>query len=179
MANVRTAPVMTTLLKFSSVLLLGLCWTYAYAQTPQRTTATYADWTVSCSIAPNAGSKKTCAMVQSQTARGQSNPVSQVTIGQPTKNKSAIFFQVPANVWLQGGVTLVTDEAEPQLVASFAWCVPTRCIAGTKLTDIDIKKLRVQKKPGRLVYKNASQVDVLIPVSFSGFSEAMDGLLKE
>lgn len=158
----------------ATVLALGLS-SAAYAQTPQRTTATYGDWIVSCVMPPNPGSKKSCAIVQPQ-----SDPVSQTTISRASANEPfKLFFQVPTNVWYQGGVSFVADQSEPLLLATFRWCIPTRCLADADLTDAIINKLRAQKKPGRIVYKNASQADVSIPLSFRGFSEAMDALQKD
>jgi invasion protein IalB len=89
----------------ASLLTLVLSCAHAYAQTPQRTTATYGDWIISCVMPPNPSGKKSCAIVQSQT-----NPVSQISISRPTKNESLrLFFQIPANIWFQGGVWFFND----------------------------------------------------------------------
>jgi invasion protein IalB len=164
----------------ASILALGLT-AYAYAQTPQRTTAVYGDWTVLCVMPSNPDDKKACAMVQSNTVQGQTTPAGQITISQSTKNEPVkLFLQVPANVSFQGGVvSFVTDQSEPLLAATFRWCIPARCMADADLTNADLTKLRAQKKPGRIAYKNASQADVSIPMSFNGFSDAFDALQKQ
>jgi invasion protein IalB len=58
---------------FCALGLIVLSFGRAAAQTPQQTTATYGDWTVSCAVSPNAGGQKTCAVLQSQTISGQSS----------------------------------------------------------------------------------------------------------
>jgi len=146
---------------------------------PQRTTATYQDWMVSCVMASTPGGQKACEVVQSQTLEGQTSPVSQITInradgGGPFK----LFVQVPANVWLQAGVKLATDDKDPGLGTVFKWCIPTRCLSDADLPDAVIKKMRAQTEPGRLEFKDASQRDVVVPVSFKGFSDALDALSK-
>jgi len=169
---------------YESPFLIGavvvvLCFGQAGGQTPQRTAATYDDWTVSC-VTGQGGSKKSCAIMQSQTAQGQASPVSQVTISGATKDSPAkLFIQVPGDVWIPGGVTFLTDGAEPRLAATFILCASARCIAAAQLADASVTSLRAQKTPGRFVYKTASQTDVSIPVSFKGFNEALDALQKE
>src|SRR5258705_11730884 len=72
-------------------------------QEPQRTTATYDDWTVSCE--KPAQREKLCEVVHTQTIQGQPNPVGQIVVRRPSKNEPfKILLQVPPNVWLQTGV---------------------------------------------------------------------------
>jgi invasion protein IalB len=162
----------------ATILAFGLTFALASAQTPQQTTATYGDWMLLC-VTPNG--KKSCVIVQSQIVQGQTSPIGQVTISRPTKNDSLkVFFQVPTNVWLQGGISLTTDEpTHASLVGTFRWCVSARCLADADLTDSIVKNLRAQKKVGRITYKTASQADASFSVSFTGFNEALDALQKE
>jgi invasion protein IalB len=118
-------------------------------------------------------------MVQVQTLPGQANLASQITISRPTKNAPGkVFVQVPANVWLQGGVRFVFDDKEVPLLAPFRWCLPSRCLGDTDLNEVTVKKMRARNEPGRLEFKDAAQQDVSIPVSFKGFPAAIDLLLK-
>jgi invasion protein IalB len=147
----------------------------AYGQEPQRTAATYGDWTVSCVMAQPPEDQRSCEMVQSQTIPGQPNPVGQITLRRPAKNDPfRIFFQIPANVWLQTGVKFVSDDKESGLVATFKWCIPSRCLADADLNDAALKKLRARTDPGRVEFKDATQHDVTLPVSFKGFAPALD-----
>src|SRR5580704_119533 len=81
----------------------------AAAQIPQLTTATYDDWTVRCEMHDTV---KTCEMEQTSQIQGQ--PVSQIALGRPSKGAPfRIVFQVPINVSLPAGVTLVLDDKDP------------------------------------------------------------------
>jgi invasion protein IalB len=151
--------------------------TTATAQTPQRTTATYEDWTVRCDTHETV---KTCEMAQTVQIQGQPNPLTQIAIGRPTKNDPVkIVFQLPINVWLPAGVKLVTDDKDPGLAATFKRCIPAACLADTELKDDVLKKLRAATENGKLQFKDGAQQDVAIPVSFKGFGQAMDAMTKQ
>jgi invasion protein IalB len=157
-----------------AALLLGLSGT-VYGQVPQLTTATYDDWTVRCEMHD---SVKTCEIEQTSQLQGQ--PVSQIALGRPSKTAPfRIVFQVPINVWLPAGVTLVLEDKDPGISATFKRCVGNGCFADTDLGDDAIKKLRARSANGKLLFKDASQRDVTIPVFFKGFGPAFDAMSKE
>jgi invasion protein IalB len=121
-----------------------------------------------------------CEMVLAQKIEGQTNTVGQITISRPSKKDPLkIFFQTPANVWLQTGTKFVSDEKEPALVAAFRWCLPSRCLAHAEFNDATVSKLYRQTEPGRVEYKDAAQHDVSIPVSFKGFAPALDFMKRQ
>jgi invasion protein IalB len=152
----------------------------AYAQGPQRTMATYEEWTVSCTIAPEPSRQKSCEVVQQQTIPGQTNPVSQITISRSIKSGPfKISVQVPANVWLQYGVKLATDDKDLNVTAGFQWCIPARCLADSDVLEGTLKRLSARSEPGRVEYKDALQRDVAITASFKGLAEALDAMAKE
>ncbi len=78
-------------------LLVGLATSAAaQAQTPQRTTATYDDWVVRGEMR---GATRTCEMAQAVQIQGQSQPITQIAIGQTSKTSPMkIVFQAPINV---------------------------------------------------------------------------------
>jgi invasion protein IalB len=166
----------------SDVLLLALCGLAvgpAYAQAPERITARFDDWTVSCAN-PLPPAAKTCEMVQSQTMKGQSNPVGQITISRPAKNQPfKFFFQVPANAWFQTGIKFVAQPDQPALVADFRWCLPSRCLADVELSETAVSKFGSYTAPGSEQYKDAAQHDVSLPVSFKGFAPALEWMGKQ
>jgi invasion protein IalB len=154
----------------------------ARAQTPQRTTATYDDWTVSCVMDSGAGTR-TCEMVQMQTseeqAEGQARPVGQVTIGRPADGEPLkMFFQVAPNVWLEGGIKFGLDDKDIALIATFRWCLPNRCLADGVLNETAVRKMRVRTEPGKAEFKDAAQHDASTVVSFTGFAAALDAMMK-
>lgn len=121
------------------------------AQAPQRTTATYEDWTVRCEMMLGPPAQKTCEMVQTTTLQGQPNLVTLIAIGRATKaDPIKIVFQVPVNLWLAGGVSLVYDEKQPGLSAAFLRCLPVGCFAEATLADDAVKKLRARRRRGGL-----------------------------
>jgi invasion protein IalB len=149
---------------------------HAQTQTPQRTTATYHDWTVRCEVGPTG---KICEMAQAMQIQGQAQPVTQIAIGQQSKNAPMkIVLQVPINVWLPAGAKLIINEKDPGIAAIYGRCLPAACLADADLKDDQIKKLRGLSENGKLQFKDAAQQDVAIPVSFKGFDQAFDALQK-
>jgi invasion protein IalB len=147
----------------------------AAAQVPQLTTATYDDWTVRCEMHDTV---KTCEMEQGSQIQGQ--PVSQIALGRPSKGAPfRIVFQVPINVWLPAGVTMVLEDKDPGISATFKRCVGNGCFADIDLNDDTVRKLRARTANGKLLFKDAGQRDVTIPVSFKGFGPAFDAMAKD
>src|SRR5580700_11429028 len=73
----------------------------AHAQAPQRTTATYEDWTVRCETPAASPAQKSCEMVQTTQMQGQAAPVTQIAIGRPLKTDPLrLVIGLPVNVWL-------------------------------------------------------------------------------
>ena len=158
----------------ASVILAAA--TAAWADAPQRTTATYDDWTVRCEMR---GAANICEMAQTMQIKGQAQPISQIAIGRQGKNEPLkIVFEVPINVWLRTGVTLKADEKYSFISASYSRCLPMACFADIEIKDDVIKKLRALKTNGKLQFKDAGQQDIAIPVSFKGFGEAYDAMQK-
>lgn len=146
---------------------------------PQRTTATYEDWTVRCETRGTPPVKQ-CEMVQAVTAQGQASPVTQVAVGRAgPKDPVRMVFQLPVNVWVPAGVRFVFDTKAQPLAAAFKWCAPAGCFADLDLNNDLLKRIRALSTQGRFEFKDAAQRDVAIPVSFKGFGQAFDALLKE
>jgi invasion protein IalB len=142
---------------------------------PQLTTATYDDWTVRCEAHD---AVKTCEMEQTSQVQGQ--PVSQIAIGRPSKTAPLrIVFQVPINVWLPAGVTFTLDDKDPGVSATFKRCVGNGCFADTDLPSALANRLHAQTQNGKLLFKDAAQRPVTIPVSFKGFAAAYDAMARE
>lgn len=153
-------------LVLAAAMLIGAAAGSAFAQTPQRTTATYEDWTMRCALH---GAAKVCEM----------QPVTQIAIGRQGKSGPLkIAFQVPVNVWLPAGVRLTSDDGHAEVAAGFSRCVPAGCIAETAIKEGVIATLRTKKKNGSLRFKQANKQDVAVPVSFKGFGDAYDAMLK-
>jgi invasion protein IalB len=121
-----------------------------------------------------------CEMLQEEKLQGSPNPTTQVSIGKPSKGAPyRMTVLVPPSVWLQGGVRLVADDKDVTPTASFKWCIQSRCLADVDLPDDAMKKLRSLSNTGKLIFREASQRDVSMPVSFKGFDQALTVMEKQ
>ena len=161
---------------FAEAILTLVSASGAFAQTPQRTTATYDDWVVRCEMG---GVAKICEMTQSTQVKGQPEPITLIAIGRQAKNGPVkIVFKIPVNVWLPAGAKLTTDDNKDDVAAGFSRCTPAGCFAETDIKDSLVKKLRGLTTNGKLQFKDAGEHDVAVPVSFKGFGDAFDAMQK-
>src|SRR5579872_6853274 len=71
---------------------------------PQRTSATFDDWSERCEIHPGPPVQKLCEMVQFYQVQGQAGPLLQTAIGRASKTEPLkLVFGAPVNVWLPAG----------------------------------------------------------------------------
>ena len=149
--------------------------TPAVAAGPQRTSAVFDDWTVICSFP---GDKpKQCEIVSIQTMPGQNNPFGQISINHPDKNAAyKLTVQTPPNAWLPTGVKLMFDEKDDGAAATFKWCAGTRCLADGDVSKAVMKKIIARSLPGSFTFKDSAQNDISVPVSFKGFTQAMEAM---
>ncbi len=149
---------------------------------PQQTSATYEDWVVQCQTRAGPPVEKLCEMQQIAQAQvqGTTRPFSRVVIPHPAKGQPVkLIVQVPVNVSFRTEVRIVTGEADPGLSAPFAQCVPSGCFAEFELKDETIKRLGAITVPGKLTFADAGGHEVAVPISFKGFIQAYDALLKD
>lgn len=163
----------------AAIILLLLAPLAAAAQTaPQRTSATYEDWTVQCEIVAGPPPHKICELVQVGQAQGQT--VSRVAIGRVAKSDPfKIVVQLPVNLWLPTGVKIQLDDKDPGLATPFKRCVPAGCFADLEIKDDVVRRLRAATGSGKISFKNGAQQDASVPLSFKGFTQAFDALAKE
>lgn len=148
-------------------------------QEPERTTASYGDWVVRCETHAGPPVQKTCDMEQVAMMQGQANPISLVAIPLPIKGQpTRLVVQLPVNVSLSTPVRVSVDNKD-HLTVAFRRCVPQGCFADTEIKEEEIKRLRAETQPGKLLYKDATERAMTIPVSFKGFGQAFDALLKQ
>jgi invasion protein IalB len=146
---------------------------------PQRTSASYGDWVVRCEITEAQPAQKTCDMEQLAQMQGQANPISRVAIPLPAKGQPArLIIQVPVNVSLAAPVRISADNKD-HLTVAFHRCIPAGCFADTELKEEEIRRFRVETAAGKLLYKDSAERDVTIPLSFKGFGQAFDALVKQ
>jgi invasion protein IalB len=150
-------------------------------QTPQRTTASYGDWVVRCETTPGPPPQKNCDMEQLAQVQGQAQPISRVAIPLPPKGEGPkMFIQLPINVSFAVPLKITTDGKDAGTSTPFRRCVPAGCFAEVELKDDLQKKFRAAAaEPGKIVFKDAGDRDVTIPLSFKGFAQAFEALLKQ
>ncbi len=149
---------------------------------PQQTSATYDDWIVQCQMRAGPPAEKLCEMQQmTQTqVQGAARPFSRVLIPRPEKGQPIkLIVQVPVNVSFRTDVRIVPGDADPGLSAPFAQCVPSGCFAEFELKDETIKRLGAISTPGKLTFVDAGGHEIAVPISFKGFLQAYDALLRD
>lgn len=154
------------------------------ADAQQSTTATYEDWTVRCLTNAGPPPQKACDMEQLSHLQSKEQPFSRVAIARPEKGKPvSLAIQVPVNVWLASGIRIEIDGKDAgkdaSLSAPFTRCGPAGCFAEIALNAAAIQKFRAGTAPATIVFANAVQAPVTIPLSFKGFGQAFDALAKE
>jgi invasion protein IalB len=153
----------------------------AVDQNPQRTTASYGDWVVRCESVAGPPPQKNCDMEQLAQVQGQANPISRVAIPLPAKGEAPkLFVQLPINVSFMAPLKITAGEKDAGITAPFRRCVPAGCFVEIELKDDLQKKFRAAAtEPGKILFKDAADRDVAIPLSFKGFAQAFEALLKQ
>jgi invasion protein IalB len=150
------------------------------AQTPQRTTATYEAWVLRCDIQPGPPPQKNCEVAQVAQVPGQPNPISRVAIGRPVNAEAAwLQIQLPVNASFAVGVRVQTDDKDPGMLVPFRRCIPAGCFAEAELREDSLKRFGASVDAGKMTFKDAGERDTVIPLSFKGFGQAYDALLKQ
>jgi invasion protein IalB len=152
--------------------------TTGHALAQQSTSATYDDWVLRC-VTQGTPPQKVCNMEQLTQVQGKNTPLSRVAIARPMKAPPVkLVIQLPVNIWLPAGIKIQMNDKDPGFVGLFTYCTPAGCFAEVDASDDTLKKFRAAVEPARIVFKNAGQQDVAIPLSFKGFGQAYDALLK-
>ena len=147
---------------------------------PERTTATFGDWTLRCEAAV-APAKRICEVAQGITQQGQTSPIAQVAIGKPGPSESRrLTVVLPTNIAITTNpqVSIAKAGAAP-LELSWQRCTPGACFAFVPLSDQTVSVLSGQNEPGRIVFKDAADRETTISLSFRGLSQALTALTKE
>jgi invasion protein IalB len=151
-------------------------------EAPQRTTAAYANWVLTCDTQPGPPPQKTCEIVQvvQAQAEGKTVPFSRVVVMHPIRGQPIkLVIQVPTNVTLSTNVRIQTADTDPGVAAPFARCAPTGCFVDFELNDDLLKKFRAASGNGKITYADVTGHEVVVPLSFNGFNQAFAALVKE
>ena len=151
----------------------------AQSDAQDRTTATYEDWVVECQAGAGSPPRQTCDMAQLTLVQGKNAPYSRVALESPKAGgQLKLIIQVPVNVSIATNVVIRTGDADPGLTAPFARCTPEGCFADFVVGDEALKRLRAAGGGGHLNFADAAGRQVVIPLSFKGFGQALDALAR-
>jgi invasion protein IalB len=144
---------------------------------PQQTTATYGDWILQC-VTPSGSATENCDMVQITQVQGK--PFSRLAMTKPEKGQPPkLVVQVPVNVTFATEVRVQSAEEDQGLSSPFATCTPNGCFALFDLKDDAMKKFRGAAANGAMSFADSTGRPIKIPVSFNGFAQAFEALLKK
>lgn len=145
---------------------------------PQRTTATFGDWTLRC-VRPERAAPA-CEVTQTLVERSQ--PFAQIALGSPGRGEGLrLTILVPVNVTVTAEPRLVGTENQPAGPLALAWrrCVPVGCLADAAINDDLVRLLRNRTENARIVFQDAAGRETSLPFGPRGLGQAMDALAKE
>lgn len=150
------------------------------AEAPERTTASFGDWSVVC-VAQPAPAGKMCEM--SMTIQDQrQQPVAILALGRSARSEPLkLVARVPVNVQVATPARL-TLEGEAGAELAFRSCSRLGCFAELELRDEALlRRLRARgaEQPGRVEWRDAAGNEAAVPFSFRGFSAAFEALGRE
>lgn len=149
---------------------------------PDTTTATFGDWTLRCDrrldLKPP---QRVCELGLVVQKQGETGAQAQFALGRVARGEALrITAVLPPNVALKTNPKVIIDGKEP-LSTDLSW---TRCIAGACFADAAVSaallsSLRSRTEPGRLDYRDGTDREVTLPISFRGVSSALEALARE
>ena len=148
--------------------------------TPERTTASFGDWTLRCEV-PAAPAKRICEVALTITVQGQTAPAAQIALGKPSPTDAMQMTAVlPPSVALLSRPQVQTAKpGAPPLDLVWQRCTPGACYATISISDEAVAGLSAQTEPGKIVFKNAADREVMLPMSLRGLAPALEALKKE
>ncbi|KKB07434.1 invasion associated locus B family protein [Devosia chinhatensis] len=142
---------------------------------PGETTASYQDWLMRC--VAQADQNRACEVVQTLQIEGQ-GVVATISVGRATTDSPMlIVIQVPQGVWLPSDITLkIAEDSEP-LLLEYRRCLQV-CIAQATLDATVLDSMKAAVEAGSFTFQDGAQREVSLPISFSGFSAALDASIQ-
>jgi invasion protein IalB len=110
--------------------------------------------------------------------QGDAGPQAQLAVGRLLPaDPIRITLLLPTNVAFEKAPKLTGNASSVDL--TWVRCLPTGCFANGIVSDDVLRKLRALKDAGRMEYRDGTGRDVVLPISFRGFSEALDAFASE
>ena len=102
--------------------------------------------------------------------------VGRLASGEPLR----ITSMPPVNVTFQT-IPKMLSEGIQAVSVDLAWmrCISSGCFASAIVNDVALRKLKTGTTSGRVEYRDAGNQKIKLPISFRGFSEALEALGRE
>lgn len=148
--------------------------------TPERTAASFGDWLLRCESV-GAQPRRVCEVAHMIVLQDQTAPVAQIAIGRQAPGEGErLTIVVPSNIAIGARPQVTTGKAgAAPLELSWQRRLPGACFASAAISSAATGELAAQTEPGRIVFRNAAERDMALPLSFRGLSQAMAALAKE
>jgi invasion protein IalB len=149
---------------------------------PRSTSASFGDWVLRCNRLDGAApAHRICEIAQTVVVRGQRAPVAELALGRLNKTDSLrVTIVLPPNVAFPSGPRIYAEVKDKSgIELNWRRCLPNGCVADAIPKDEVIRAWRASKTAGRLETRDGFGRNVVVSVSFRGFSQALDALNKE
>ncbi|MCW6507584.1 invasion associated locus B family protein [Hyphomicrobiales bacterium BP6-180914] len=146
------------------------------------TTASFDDWMLRCQRAGTPEKPvRLCEVAETVQLQGQPGPIARVAIGRLSKSDPLRFtVLLPPNVSFPSVIRVGLGDKDPAPL-ELAWrrCLPGTCVGEAEIHDETLKLWRSATEPGRIVFKDSGNRDIVVPLSMKGLAPALDALAKE
>ncbi len=171
MTTLRKRQGMTVVILFVSAvafLLLMVASSAAQKAGKAAPAASGSPWQVRCQ---NDGAGMNCRAVQTIVLRKTRKRLLSVRVSRPAAGETAMMITLPHGLYLPAGVSWKIDETKEEQI-KVQTCNATGCYAGVPLGSQRIEAL---KRGGKLIisFENLKKQKVQVPVSLTGFTDAM------
>jgi invasion protein IalB len=139
----------------------------------------FGDWAVVCGTPPADVHGRMCEITTMIAASGETAPLVRVALLRPEQNKPMrLMAIVAAAVSIAPGVNFALAPGEPGINLTYKYCAAAACFADAELAEEQIVLFRNRPRGGRLAFSDPAGNEVEVEVSFRGFDQALDALLK-
>lgn len=164
--------VMGVFLATMAMLVSGGSFTHA---APDRQSEVYGDWTVRCVPRENL---PPCDIVQFAKHRESGTQIMQFSVAYGGKGDSyGVQIILPLGILVAGGVLIRIDDETDLTDFAITRCEAVGCFVERMLLSKDIKPFETGSK-GIIAVMDRDSRPLVIPLSFSGFSEALATMVR-
>ncbi|GEM_PF-5662904 len=140
---------------------------------------TFGDWAVVCGRASADRRDSVCEITTMITAAGQTAPFARLALLPQSKRKPARLIAIlPVAVSIAPGVNFTLDSAKPGINLIYKFCAVAACFAEAEIAEEQMTIFQNRLPTGRLAFSDPNGNKIEVDVSFRGFDQALNALLK-